>query len=140
MPVPPWASRGDFFHEFSGFCGHLPLLSGSLGHPFGSLGSQMLSIRPSMTSQSRFWKAFWWIFPEDAFLEGPGELVARGRYVIRTHRRSPNAVFEKHTLTPKGSIFESLWEAFGRHWGSFCRLERFRRTFFDIIWFLTRFF
>ena len=103
------------------------LLFGSLlapfGHPFVSLGSRM-------PPQRRFWETFWWIFLEDDVLECPGELFGRGRYVIRPHRRSPNAVFRKHTLAPKGSILESLWEAFGKLWASFWHLWEL----LDAIW------
>ena len=83
-----------------------------------------------MPPQRRFLETFWWIFLEDDVLECPGELFGRGRYVIRPHRRSPNAVFRKHTLAPKGSILESLWEAFGKLWASFWHLWEL----LDAIW------
>ncbi len=90
----------------------------------------MHPIATRMPPQRRFLKAFLWIFPEDAFLVGPGERFGRGRHVIGPHRRSPNAVFRKHTLTPKGSIWESLWEAFGRLWATFARLGQAPGRFF----------
>ncbi len=92
------------------------------GDPFGSLGPQMHPIATRMPPQRRFLKAFSWIFPEDAFLVGAGERFGRGRHVIGPHRRSPNAVFGKHTLARTGSILDSLWEAFGRLWATFGRL------------------
>ena len=121
-PGPPWASRADFFRILVDLGVICPSFLAPFGDPFGSLGPQMHPIATRMPLQSRFWKAFWWIFPEDAFLVGPGERFGRGRHVIRPHRRSPNAVFRKHTLAPKGSILESLWEAFGRLWATFGRL------------------
>ncbi len=84
----------------------------------------------TLSPQRRFLKAFSWIFPEDAFLVGAGERFGRGRHVIGPHRRSPNAVFGKHTLARKGSILESLWEAFGRLWATFGRLRGAPGRFF----------
>ncbi len=102
----------------------------AIGPPLGRHVRPTGPIAPQMPDQSRFFHALWRSFVEDVFLECPGQLRGRGRHVIRTHRRSPNAVFQKHTLAPKGSIWESLWEAFGRLWATFARLGQAPGRFF----------